>query len=232
MAPQRITLVDITRALKDEAPYLLFYQIVPIYSNPIPAADRETLPSCAPSEPHDSGIAGRSTTSSHLRGSSDRIPVASRSSLEITAPDDVFRGRSTMRKEWTQSVTVSAELTIPDPESSQSSSSRRGSKHSKAGLQSRPPSQTGERFTAALSKMAKRKSKEAGPATGSDNTVEAKALTTELGPDASFAEDEKVKRSALRREGKQERSKIRLNRVSNMAGKGRGAKPERECSIM
>ena len=63
LASERITLVDITQALKDETPYLLFYQIVPIDNDSANVTDGESLPLYAASEAVDSGIGGMSTAS-------------------------------------------------------------------------------------------------------------------------------------------------------------------------
>src|SRR5437016_8761190 len=63
LAAQRITLVDIEKALKEEMPYLLFYQIVPIDGDPGHITEGEVPPVYASSDAHDSGIAGLSTVS-------------------------------------------------------------------------------------------------------------------------------------------------------------------------
>jgi Ubiquitin carboxyl-terminal hydrolase len=229
LASERITLVDITQALKDETPYLLFYQIVPIDNDPGSITDGESLPLYAPSEAFDPGVGRISSASLGLPGSSDGMPALSRPSMEITAPDGSPRGRSPLREQGEQSVSSSeppnqGELKVPDAEPSQPSS-RRGSTHGKGGPHSRSQSQTGERFTISLSKMTRRKSKEAVPTLGS--TVVA-STTNDEGAEASVAEDEKGK-GFLRREVKREKSKMRLGKA---AGKGKGEKPDRECSVM
>jgi Ubiquitin carboxyl-terminal hydrolase len=232
LATERITLVDINQALKDETPYLLFYQIVPIDNDPAQARDGESLPLYAPSEAHDPSIGGISAGSVKLRGSSDEMPPQPRPSVEVTAPEDNSRGRSPLREQRRGSVTFSGhsnhgDLAVPEPESSQSSSTR-GSTHRKSGSQSRSHSQTGERFSKSLSRMTRRKSKETVTVLG--NAVEGEVMTG-AGLEAPAAEDEKGK-GFLRREGKREKSKSRLSKFSNVPGKGKGDKPDRECSVM
>ena len=230
LASERITLVEINQALKDETPYLLFYQIVPIDSDPGHGKNGESLPLYAPSEAYDSGFGGTSSSSSKLRRSIDEMLPPSRPSFEITAPEESPRGRSPNQEPRRQSVALpgpvnQGELAVPGPESSQSSS-RGGSTAGENGSQSRPQSQAGERFS--LSRLTRRKSKEAVPLL--KNCTEADVMTTN-GLEASAPENEKGK-GFLRREGKREKSKGRLSKVSNMSGKGKGEKPDRECSVM
>ncbi len=232
LASERITLANINQALKDETPYLLFYQIVPIDNDAGHSTDGESLPLYAPSEAHDSGIWGTPITSLELREFSDKMPPPSRPSVEITPPEESPRGRSPMQQQRRQSVTFSepannGELAVPAPESSQSSS-RRGSMYGKNGSQSRSHSQAGDRFSKSLSRMTRKKSKEVVPLLA-DST--APDMTTGDGQDTSTAGDEKGK-GLLRKEGKREKSKSRLSKVSNISGKGKGGKPDRECSVM
>lgn len=232
LASERITLVDIHQALKDETPYLLFYQIVPMESVPERLDDGESLPVYAPSERHDSGIGGTSVNSSNFRGSADEMLPPSRPSFEITGPDESPRGRSSVQEQWRQSVkfmgsTDQGDLAIPDPESSQPSSNR-GSVQGKNGIQSRSQSQAGERFSISLSRLARGKSREAIPTLG--NPVEADEIMGN-GLEVPAATDEKGK-GFLRRERKRDKSKSRSNKASNTSGKSKGEKPDRECSVM
>ena len=54
------------------------------------------------------------------------------------------------------------------------------------------------------------------------------SVTNGDGSEVMVAEEEKGK-GFLRREGKREKSRMRLGKVT---GKGRGERPDRECSIM
>lgn len=232
LATERITLVDIKQALKDETPYLLFYQIVPIDSGEGTKGEWESLPLYAPSEAHDSGIGGISVSSLKLRGSSEEMPLPARPSVEIIPPEGSIRGRSPPHQQRRESTLVSEsanrdELAVRDLEASQPSSGS-ASAHAKSGRQSRPQSQTGEKFSISLSRMARRKSKESVPVL--ENTAEGDE-TNGVVLEASAAEDEKG-RGFLRREGRREKSKSRLGRVSGISGKGKGEKPDRECTVM
>jgi Ubiquitin carboxyl-terminal hydrolase len=232
LASERITIVDINQALKDEDAYLLFYQIVPIDNDPGHTSDGESLPLYAPSEAHESGAGGMSAASLKIRQSTDEMPQPLRPSVEITAPEEHPRGRSPVQEQRRQSVTFSEpvnteDLVVYHPESSQASS-RRNSTHGKSATQSRSQSQTGERFSKSLSRLTRRKSKEALPAAGSAADANG---TNEDRLDASAADDEKGK-GFLRREGKREKSKSRLSKVPIMSGKAKGEKPDRECCVM
>lgn len=229
LASERITLVDINQALKDETPYLLFYQIVPIDNDSAISTDVESLPLYAASEAVDSGIGGMSTASLKLRGVSDEMPPLSRPSVEITAPNGSPRGRSPLREQNEQTLSLpeapsQGASAHPDPGPSQPSTGR-GPTHAKGGSHSRSQSQTGERFTISLSKMTRRKSKEAVPTVGGPTPA---TTTNGDAPEAFAAEDERGK-GFLRREGKREKSRMRLGKVT---GKGKGERPDRECSIM
>lgn len=232
LASERITLVDINQALKDETPYLLFYQIVPVGYAPGPVTDGESLPLYAPPDVLDSGVGGMSVTPLKLRGSSDEMPLAMRPSVEVAAPEESPRGRSAAREDRRPSVTFlelgnHGELAQPAPESSQSSS-KQESTYGKSCSQSRSQSQTGERFSISLSRMTKKKSRDVIPAP--ENTSDADVMTAD-GVQASTAEDEKGK-GFLRREGKRAKSKSRSSKVPNISGKGKSEKPDRECSVM
>jgi Ubiquitin carboxyl-terminal hydrolase len=230
LASERITLIDINQALRDETPYLLFYQIVPISGDPLHGKDEDVLPLYAPSEAHDSGISGLSVGS--LRTSNEEMPPPSKPSFEVTAAEERARGRSPIREERRRSVTFSeppgqAELSVPEAESSQSSS-QRGSIYDKSASQSRSQSQTGEKLSISLSRITRKKSKDAVPTLKSSSEVEAAGRSI---PEITTAGDDKGK-GVLRKEGKREKSKNRLSKRSNMAGRNRGEKPDRECSVM
>lgn len=94
LAAERVTLVDIERALKHESPYLLFYQTLPVNED----AAAVNLPDTAPSsemsddvqELDTSAIAQKLSTSGSDLPESCRAEGlrSNRPSFEITAPDD------------------------------------------------------------------------------------------------------------------------------------------------
>jgi len=231
LAAECITLVDINRALKDETPYLLFYQIVPIDADPGRNAEGESLPLYAPSEAHDSGI---SVASLNIHGPTDEMPRPSRPSAEITAPDESPRGRTPVQDRRRPSAPSSepanqAELAIPDLESSQSSS-QRASMHTKTGSQSRSQSQAGDKFSLSLSRLTRGKSKEVLPTLG--NTGEADGSSGDGNLEAPATDEDRGK-GFLRRDRKQEKSKSRLSKIAaNASARTKAEKPDRECAVM
>ena len=119
LAPQRITMVDINVALREETAYLLFYQIVPIEEDMAKSdTDRSDMKS------------GLSTTSLPLSRMSTINAVSGRPSFEITAPESAH-GRSSVEGRRASVVSFS-ETAVTNTGSSKntskgSSPSRRGS---------------------------------------------------------------------------------------------------------
>lgn len=79
LAQQRVSLVDIQRALREETPYLLFYQILPVEGDPGNLTSGEQLPQSTASIPlrspplpaQDPSTTGSTETESHGRPSTD-----------------------------------------------------------------------------------------------------------------------------------------------------------------
>lgn len=232
LAPERITLVDINQALKDETPYLLFYQILPIDDDPGSLIDGESLPLYAPSDAHDSGIGGASVDSLKVRGLSDEVLPPNRKGSEITAAPPTPQCPSPTDEQRRQSVTFSepasqGEPAVSDTEPSQADS-RPESIIGTSGSQSRSQSHSGEKFTISLPRITTRRSREVVLVLG--NTAEVD-FAAEESAEPLAAEDGRGK-GFRRREGKREKSKGRLSRVSAKSGKVKGEKPDRECSVM
>ena len=254
-ASERVTLINIDQALKEETPYLLFYQIVPIDIEPVRSTDDESLPAYAPSEAQDSGIAGMSETSSKARTSSDETPPRSHISVDVSALDgDTTRGRSPLRAKLSEEGPPQAvprqatDLTVPDFADTPKSSSRRSSVHTKSRTQSRSQSQTGEKRRP-FSMLKSRKSREvvpslappAGATVGSSpaappaSTTMAVALTPKSSMDglvnlpglATDEGNEKGKGTFLwKTEGRREKSRSRLSGMGKSAGKSSTGKKE------
>jgi hypothetical protein len=177
LAKERITLVDIEKAMKTESPYLLFYQIVPIEGDPGHITDGERPPSYAESLGKESSFTGPSTTSLPNEGP----PGDRRPSLGITEFEEP-RGRSSFTADrrpsmaFTDSSLQSVEGGLrPDSASNvpamahtktgslSLNPSRRSSfiRKSRSNPGSRSQSQSGEARTgSAISKMAPRLSRE------------------------------------------------------------------------
>jgi hypothetical protein len=89
LAADRITLINIEQALKEESPYLLFYQIVPIDEDGMEASANENLASLTDPDDTDAPVSIHlSTIASTIEGLSEpSISGSSRPSFEITRPD-------------------------------------------------------------------------------------------------------------------------------------------------
>jgi hypothetical protein len=234
LATKRITLIDIEQALKEEMPYLLFYQIVPIEGDPGHITEGEHPPVYASSNGHDSGIAGLSTASLSLKSTREDVPPSGRPSFEITAPESP-RGRYVDPEAGRQSVTFIQPMNLAagDGEVSDQkpprSSSRPVSQTRRASSHGRRSSQPSDLLTRSLSKLSLggRKSKEALP---SYDTVDIAEVAVREVP-SSTTESVRIQ-PVLRKDGKREKSKSRLSKVSGGSGRARAEKPDRECSVM
>ena len=90
LAQQRVSLVDIERALREETPYLLFYQILPVEGDPGNLTSGEHLPTYSASIPI---ISPPLSTIDQSTTDSLEIEHRERSSVEVTSSDD-SRGRT------------------------------------------------------------------------------------------------------------------------------------------
>ena len=234
LAAKRITLVDIDQALKEEMPYLLFYQILPIDGDPGHITEGENPPVYASSEGHDSAIAGLSMASLSLKSTQEDMPPSPRPSIEITAPESP-RGRYLDPEARRQSVTFAQAIDLTAGEGGVSeqkstlASSRAASQTSRASSHGRPSNQTAAFLTRSLSRLSLggRKSKEALPSYESVDNAE--VVVREV--PSSTTESEQIP-SVPRKDGKREKSKSRLSKTSAASGKARSEKPDRECSVM
>lgn len=232
LASKRITLTNIEQALKEETPYLLFYQIVPVDGDPGRITEGEQPPVYAGSDAQDSGVAGVSTTSLSLTSTHEDVLSSGRPSVDIAAPDSP-RGRSKDVETRRPSVTfaqlprMSEEANASTqkfglPPSRPSSQTRRASSHGRSG------SQGSDVLIRSLSKLSLsgKKSKEA---LSPDTTGNAQVMVREIA-------NTKIETAQLpplsRKEQKREKSKNRLSRVSGIGGKSKTEKPDRECSVM
>jgi hypothetical protein len=238
LATQRITLTDIGLALKEEMPYLLFYQIVPIEGDPGHITEGEHPPVYASSDAHDSGIAGLSAASLSLKSTREDMPPSGRPSVEITAPDSP-RGRHVDPEARRPSVTFIQPINLAAGEGDVSNkkttqaSSRPVSLTRRASSHGRRSSQPSEFLTRSLSKLSLggRKSKDALPSYETVDNLE--VVVREVPSSTTTTATESVRTQPVsRKDGKREKSKSRLSKVSASGGKARAEKPDRECSVM
>ena len=230
LASKRITLVDIEQALKEETPYLLFYQIVPIEGDPGHITDGERPLDYSSSGGHDSGIAGVSMTSLSLKSTREDAPPSSRASFEVDSADSP-RGRTSIVETRRTSVTFAepnelpGELTVPENNSTRPSSEP-SSPTRKSPSQTRSGGPTGNTQTKSLSRL-----------TGGKSTS---MFSREVAgdPEGTLKEvpiarvDENKGQTVLRKEGRREKSKNRLSKASATSGKTKSERPDRECSVM
>jgi hypothetical protein len=175
--PERVEYVDIEQALKDEMPYLLFYQVQPtnMYGTSL-SLDADNYP---PS--YDSGIDIRVSGSTLL---SDGNPASGNSGITTGQSTPAYRLSSEIEtprrsinlpedRPWSHasadSTTTSAAASIPVPEITSTPAtplteettaqrlSRAASKFTRSGSRSRPVSSSGEkRISATLSRLTAR----------------------------------------------------------------------------
>ena len=133
LASPRIKAVEIDRALKDESPYLLFYQIQPVEGDPSDISRGERPPSYL-SEAKDSAIGEMSLNSIDRNGSGE----AGRSSI-----DESRRGRTSTSRErrlsiaFTNASTASLAKTDDTNNSLGAPVTRKDSRRSRRSIQSR-----------------------------------------------------------------------------------------------
>ena len=247
LAAERITLIDIEQALKEESPYLLFYQIVPIEGDPSNIAAGEkppsvaSVPSVPESETKDSGVGGMSLTSLGLDPSqeSESALKAARPSVEITEAGD-HRGATAATEERRHSIAFSDKAeqegslaATRNNGSASTSLSRRGSKRDRSNPQSRSQSQTGgETLSSTLSRLAGRMSREKLPTDGAaDTNVVVKEVATTSTSILIDTKGKGVVRKELRND-RHDKNKHRHNKSSSTLAKGKTEKPDRECIVM
>lgn len=259
LADERVTLVDIEQALKDESPYLLFYQILPINEDAAKANMQNKPPSESSEDSHESDAVGiaRKLNGSCTEGSQGG--TSGRPSFEITGPqvtENEVSGQSGARQSIIFSNTsdpsmqngglhirpnasMSPKLTPKDLESTNSgpfSFSRRGSRARKSNPGSRAESQTSEnRISATFSRFTGRLSRDkfhddgSGEGDGEDYTGDNDLLGSSAERSLFNGSDSKEKIS------NRGRSRHRDKRKAKSKAKSKdktGKKMERECLLM
>ncbi|KAF4637169.1 hypothetical protein G7Y89_g921 [Cudoniella acicularis] len=181
LAEPRVSYVDIEQAMKDEMPYLLFYQVQPTYEMS-PAAYPEILPPSytdsgigltvsSPHSPHQAQSSGNQE--SYFDGTKDESNLTIRFSSELERPDPPRRSINLPEErrgslaftEISQASTNSTYMTsapvTPNEETTAQRMSRAASRFTKSGSKSRPTSASGEnRLSLTLQRLNWRASKE------------------------------------------------------------------------
>ena len=158
LAPERITLIDIQKALKEETPYLLFYQITPVEGDPGQITAGERSGATSPIEQRPRG--GNSTISLPLSNPSATNIASGRPSFDNPAGED-SRGRSTNDSRRPSAISFSDVALAASKGSSRNASPGKNS-HSRSGSEtlSRINSKTTDGIGRTLSKLRKRRSRE------------------------------------------------------------------------
>jgi len=240
LAPQRITAVDIEQALRDETPYLLFYQIMPIDGDPGHITTGEDVPPSPISERNGS-VSGISSLSITLTQSStgdntqpaSGQPASGRPSLEVQNGDDV-RGRSPVDSRSTSTnsfVDQGPGAPNEGPAGGYATSETSSRSHRFSASLNRTQSKTNDSLGRTLARLTGKQSRETLPeVTISEPEVHVREIVEP---------EQAAKREASGQMGglgvnqskglKRDKSKSRLSRG---ASRVRGSKPDRECIVM
>ncbi|TVY45208.1 hypothetical protein LOCC1_G003507 [Lachnellula occidentalis] len=186
LASPRVSYVDIEQALRDETPYLLFYQVQPTVEYSLPPCEVDPpsyvdsgiglkvySPSEGIEESYFDGAANESVpteSATHGPGHSIRFsselerPDTSRKSLNIDERPDDRRGSTAMTEVSMASTVSSAAFSspvTPNEESTAQRMSRAAARFKKTGSKSRPTSASGEgRLSLTLQRLNWKNSKE------------------------------------------------------------------------
>ncbi|KAL9617567.1 MAG: hypothetical protein Q9160_007637 [Pyrenula sp. 1 TL-2023] len=245
LATERITLVDIEEAIKNETPYLLFYQIVPVDGDPGQIDDEERPRPFATSEGKDSGIADLSLKTSDLENHSNETRESRRTSM-INLQPETTRGRSTDLDNRRRSIAF-LETQVPHgdhkPNGAAASSddqqqpSRRSS-IKRTGTHSRSSSQTGEKRASTFSRIAGMVSREKLGIEGNQEVPEVVVSTTEVPLTNTYNSQNTLKKEKQREKSGHREDKGARERSSNRLGKMppssrfKANKPDRDCTVM
>jgi hypothetical protein len=228
LAPQRITVVDINQALREETPYLLFYQILPMEEENANRSDTEA-----------SEVAGGLLqTSPALSRVSTAGFTSGRPSFEITGPDTPEKGGSGEgRRQSVVSLANASDGGSTTSLKAQHLHERRGSLDASGGRSVSKGRDSSSGIGRTLSKLAKRRSREVTqesvPRRGSAD-IQVREVT-DLTPEAT-AFREPVKANTLAvvspADGRQhKRHSSKSKRLSRGNGKSKDG-TERECLVM
>lgn len=256
LAPERITLVDIEQALREESPYLLFYQIVPIDEEGEEIQNRASYTEAEEDVDGPVAVYVSSAACTDDDPPETSAPGSARLSFEITRPD-TEESRQSQRR---QSVSFSDALRNSSHEdnsgnlqvnsaarSDQSTPKERGrgsfslSRRTSRGLKSRSRSGGEEqgsenRLSAAFSRFANlRLSREKLPS-DSNSAIEDGDEPTKGGGSLGDDNTADITPSMTENEGKRTNGRTTKprngKRTERFARVRRGKQPERECIVM
>ncbi|KAH8702495.1 ubiquitin carboxyl-terminal hydrolase-domain-containing protein [Talaromyces proteolyticus] len=235
LATERVTLVNIEQALKEESPYLLFYQIVPIDDNGLTEVQNENRTLFA--DPED--LENHAQKHLSVIGSVGEVPsdasisASVRPSLEITVPDGASNAEQEVSFKETTDDAENSGLRPSTAGRSGTSTDRRSlslprrrSKDTSSRSRSRGADQAEKRLSAALRftlRLNKDKGSENQAESADDEDDNDWSLVTP--PKGSEVQQSKQERDPeSKRDGKQRQKQPHDKKDRN--------NPERECSVM
>jgi len=217
LAPHRITVVDIEKAGKEETPYLLFYQIVPVDGDPGHITTGEEV--LTSTTERNTSVSEHSSVSAL----NENQPVSGRPSLELPIRED-DRGRPPTTTRTTSAKSLPEQALQPLSDASvnvpQDAAPRTDTWRLSQSL-SRSQNKATEGLGRTISKLAQRKSREI-PAQEADAEHQPEVHVTEI---RDRTGTEKHGRGEHPKSHKREKSRLGRSKV-------RGEKPDRECSVM
>ena len=231
LAAQRITLIDIEKALKEETPYLLFYQIQPIDGDSGRTAGDEQPPA------YSVDAATGSFASLSLKPSAEAEILINNPSIEINQPDQLeHHAMAEIRRAsvtFSEPSELSADATlVGDRESARAlirNSSPAGRTSDSLSRTASKTSDGGLTKAFSLSRLTGSKQKEASPDNIPKPELRAKEGMIEASQPA-FGTTPKPP-AVLQKQPPAVREKSRSRLSKHQAGKGR-QKPDRECTVM
>ncbi|CAI9635152.1 unnamed protein product [Alternaria burnsii] len=258
LSPQRVTEVDIKKALREESPYLLFYQVQPIDEElasrgdpPTYAEAQSGVPSVDPSRETLSSLNSTAVTDAETGANNEKVNMAnvhteSNSTDEPASRTSMSSNRrsSTAIEDGEGSLRGRTEPPTPeDQKGSFLSVSRRGSRIWLSGNnRSRPGSPSGEtRLSLTLSRLTGRGSKDklvtTEATTNDEPTIVIDRVKSEENDQQDNSPTKDKKESGLGRSKSKKEKKDRRRSKSRDPGafleKGKHKdRPDRECLVM
>jgi hypothetical protein len=228
LAPSRVTVVDIDKALREETPYLLFYQIVPVEGDPGHITSGEEAIASAPSE-RNTSINDLSSVSMSM----ENQPISGRTSSEMPVLDDP-RGRS-LESRRTSVISFSEKSSEPASDTALNVPKDPDTLTRTERLSSSFVRNNASGLGRTLSKLTRRKSRDV-QLNFTENAAQPEVHVTELreqpptdktNPKPHNLHPEHHDHHEHHKGHKREKSHSRLARSKN-----RGDKPDRECIVM
>lgn len=231
LARERVAYVDIEKALKEESPYLLFYQVQPV-EEPLPRSTAEPPPPYTETSAGHPTLRKERTTSVTSTTSAGKHEPYGRTSADVPLNGEAHGRISTSRGRPRSATFNDVGIVAPNPSRRSSEASRQGTGagvNGQKGTSKSPPEEG--RLSATFSKLAARMSRdrlrttESKAAPASESGQGATDTATEDGGNANA--NGQVKKA--KRRGK---SRVRGDSSDGAHPVTNNKSPDRECGIM